>query len=84
MLDEVKIYYVNDDAFKLPFENLPKEFKSIEEIEQFKSYDLRDGILYYNIKACILKVDNYRVDIMHDLHVIPIAIHPSFKYIYGY
>lgn len=42
-------HYVNDNAFRLPFGKLCKEFKSIEEVEQFTwSRDLRNGILKYN------------------------------------
>jgi hypothetical protein len=36
LIDKIKIHYANDDAFKLS-----KESRSIEEIEQFKSYVLR-------------------------------------------
>lgn len=51
-------HYVNDNAFRLPFGKLCKEFKSIEEVEQFTwSRDLRNGILKYNAKVYNPKVE---------------------------
>ena len=82
LIDGIKIHYANDNAFDLPFEIYLKKLRSIKEIEQFESYDLRNYILYYNARVCIAKVENYRHDIMHDLHDIPIASHLGFQMTY--
>ena len=34
--------------------------------------------MYYNARVCIPNVENYRLNVMHDLHEIPIASHPRF------
>lgn len=83
MAYEIKTHYVNDDVFNLPFENLSRKFKYSKEIEQFKSHDLRDVILYYNARVCIHKVGQYRLNIMHDFCYILIGCHPSFPKTYA-
>ena len=82
LIDEIKMHYVNDDFFKFPFESLSKETRSIDEIEKFKSFDLKDEILYYNGRVCIPKFGEHRLNIMNDFYDIPIAGHPGFQKTY--
>ena len=83
LIDKIKTHYANDDAFKLSFENSSKESRFIEEIEQFKSYDLKNESLHYNARVCIIpKVEIHRLDIMHDFHDIPIVSHLGFQKTY--
>ena len=82
LIDEIKMHYANDDFFKFPFESLFKETRSVDEIENFKSFDLKDEILYYNGRVCVPKSGEHRLNIMNDLHDIPIAGHPGFQKTY--
>lgn len=40
LIDEIRNHYANDNAYTSPYEKLSIESTSIEEIEQFKFYDL--------------------------------------------
>lgn len=82
LIDEIKTHYASDDVLKLPFESLCKEARTVEEIDRFRSYDLKDNILYYNARVCIPKFGEYRLKIMHDFHDIPVAGHPGFQKTY--
>jgi hypothetical protein len=82
LIDEIKDHYVNDDILRVPYESLSKEARTSEEIEKFKSYELKDHVLYYNSRVCIPKFGEYRLNIMHDCHDIPIAGHPGFQKTY--
>ncbi len=80
LIDEIKSHYGNDNVFKIPVASLSKEARTVEEIEQFKFYELKDhGVLYYNSRVCIPNFGEYRLNMMHDLHDIPIAGHPGFQ-----
>ena len=77
LIDEIEIYYVNHDFFKNPFESLAR---IIDEIDRFESFALKNGVLYYiNARVYISKFGEYRLNIMNDLHNIPIANHIDFK-----
>jgi len=82
LIDEVKIHYVNDEAFQCPYKSLTKKSRSVEEMEKFKTYILEDGILYYNARISIPKQGKFRFNIMHDFHDVPIAGHPGFQKTY--
>ena len=82
LMDEIKMHYVKDDFFKIPFESLSKEARTVDEIDKFKSFELNDEILYYKGRVCIPKLGEYRLNIMNDLHDIPIAGHPGFQKTY--
>lgn len=58
LIDEIKMRYVDDEIFSLPYESLIKESKTRKEIEQFKFCELKDGILYYNNRVCISNLRN--------------------------
>jgi len=45
-------------------------------------YILEEGVLYYNVRICIPKQGEFRLNIMHDLHDIPIASHLGFQKTY--
>ena len=55
LLDEIKGHYTTDDFFKLSFEILSKDAKTVEEIGKFKSFEVEDEILYYNGRVCTPK-----------------------------
>ena len=78
LMDEIKLHYPNDDFFKIPFESLSKEARTMNEIDKFKSFELKDEVLYYNGRVCIPKVGEYILKIMNNLHDIPIAGNPGF------
>jgi hypothetical protein len=82
LIDEIKVHYVNDDVLRIPYEFLSKEARTSEEIEKFKSYGLKDPVLYYNSRVCIPNFKEYRLNIMHDCHDIPIAGHLGFHKTY--
>jgi hypothetical protein len=82
LIDEIKDHYVNDDVLRVPYESLGKETRTSEEIEKFKSYELKDRVLYYNSRVCIRNFGEYRLNIMHDCHDIPIAGHLGFQKTY--
>ena len=67
---------------KFPFESLSKEARTAEEIEKFKSFEVKDKILYYNGRVCVPKFGEHSLSIMNNLHDIPIAGHPSFQKTY--
>ena len=79
LIDEIKMHYANDDFFKFPFESLSKETRSVDEIEKFKSFGLKNEILYYNGRVYVPKSGEYKLNIINDLHDIPIAGHPGFQ-----
>lgn len=54
----------------------------MNEIDKFKSFELKDEVLYYNGRVCIPKAGEYRLNIMNNLHDIPIAGHPGFQKTY--
>ena len=79
LINEIKIYFTNDDFLKDPFESLIQEARTIDEIDRFKSFALKDGVLYYNARVYFFKFGEYRLNIMNDFHNIPIVGHPSFQ-----
>jgi hypothetical protein len=82
LIDEIKIHYAGDKVFSLPCESLIKDSRTQGEIEQFKSYELKDGVLYYNNRVCIPNFGEYRLNITRELHDIPVAGHPGFQKTY--
>jgi hypothetical protein len=82
LIDEIKVHYVNYDVLRVPYESLDKEARTSEEIEKFTSYELKDHVLYYNSSICIPNFGEYRLNIMHDCHDIPIAGHSGFQKTY--
>jgi hypothetical protein len=82
LIDEIKVHYVNDDVLRIPYESLGKEARISEEIEKFKSYELKDCVLYYNSRVCIPNFGEYRLNIMHDCHDIPVVGHLGFQKTY--
>ena len=61
---------------------MTKDARTIDEIDRFKSFFLKDGVLYYNDRVYISKFGEYRLNIMNDCHDIPIAGHPGFQKTY--
>jgi hypothetical protein len=53
LIYKINVHYVTDDVLMVPYETLGKEARTSEEIEKFKSYELKDCILYYNSKVCV-------------------------------
>ena len=82
LMDEIKMHYIDDEFFNIPFESLSKEARTTDEIEKFKAFELKDEILYYNGKVCVPKFGEYRLNIINNLHDIPIAGHPGFQKTY--
>ena len=82
LMDEIKMHYTIDDFCKFLFESLSKEARTVDEIDKFKSFELNDGVLYYKCRVCVPKFGEYRLDIMNNLHDIPIAGHPGFQKTY--
>ena len=66
---------LNDDFFKNPFESFAKEARIVIEIDRFKSFALKNGVLYYNARVYILKFIN-------DFHNISIVGHLGFQKTY--
>lgn len=56
LIYEIITLYANDDVFKLPLENQCKKSTFIKEVKQFKYYDLKCEILFYNARVCIPKL----------------------------
>jgi hypothetical protein len=90
LIDEIKVHYVNvhyvkvhyvkvHDVLRVPYESLGKEARTSEEIEKFKSYELKNHVLYYNSRVYIPNFGEYRLNIMHDCHDIPIVGHSGFQ-----
>lgn len=48
LMDEIKMHYIDDEFFNIPFKSLSKEARTANEIEKFKSFELKDESLYYN------------------------------------
>ena len=42
------MHYIDDELFSIQFESLFKEARTANEIEKFKSFELKGEILYYN------------------------------------
>ena len=82
LIDEIKGRYTTDDFFKFSFESLSKEARTADEIEKFKYFELKDEILYYNGRVCVPKFGEYRLNVINNLHDIPIAGHPGFQKTY--
>ena len=82
LIDEIKMHYANDDFFKFSFESSSKETRFVNEIEKFKSFDLKDEILYYHGRVCVPEFGEHTLNIMNDLHDIPIASHSGFQKTY--
>ena len=57
-MDEIKIYYINDEFFSIPFESLSKEARIANEIEKLKFFKLKDEILYYNVEFVFPSLEN--------------------------
>jgi hypothetical protein len=38
LMDEIKMHYIDDEFFNIPFENLSKEARTTNKIEKFKSF----------------------------------------------
>ena len=82
LMDKIKMDYIDDEFFNIPFESLSKEARIANEIEKFKSFELKDEVSYYNIRVCVSKFKEYRFNIINNLHNIPIASHPRFQKTY--
>ena len=82
LMDEIKGHYAIDDFFKFSFESLSKEARTTDEIEKFKYFEVKDEILYYNGKVCVPKFGEHKLNIINNLHDIPIAGHPGFQKAY--
>ena len=76
LMNEIKGHYTADDFFKFSFKSLSKEARTTEEIGKFKSFEVKDKILYYNGRVCISKFGEHKLNIMNHLHDISIACHP--------
>jgi len=48
LMDEIKMHYPNDNFFRSSFESLSKEARTMDKIDKFKSFELKDEVLYYN------------------------------------
>ena len=81
-MDEIKGHYATDEYFNFSFESLSKEAKTAEEIGKFKSFEVKDNILYYNGRVCVPKFGEHRLNIMNNLDDIPIAGHSGFQKTY--
>ena len=57
MINEIKMNYVDEDFFKCPFESLSKEARTADEIDECKSFELKDKVLYYNGRICVPEFD---------------------------
>ena len=79
LMDEIKMDYIDDEFFNILFESLSKEARTANKIEKFKSFELKDEILYYNGKVCVPKFGEHRFNIINNLRDIIIAIHPNFQ-----
>ena len=75
LIDEIKEHYAINDFFKLSFESLSKKARTTEKIEKFKCFEVKDEILYYNGKVCVPKFGEHILNIINNLHNIPIASH---------
>ena len=82
LMDEIKGQYATDDFFKFSFKCLSKEAGTADEIEKFKCFEVNDEILYYNGKVCVPKFGEHMLNIINNLHNIPIAGHPCFQKTY--
>ena len=78
LIDEIKEHYATDVFLNFLFESFSKEAKIGEKIGKLKSFEVKDAILYYNRRVCIPKFGKHKLNIMNNLHDIPIADHPSF------
>jgi hypothetical protein len=38
LMNEIKMHYIDDEFFNIPFENLSKEARTTNKIEKFKSF----------------------------------------------
>ena len=82
LMDEIKMHYANGEFFKLPFESLSKLARNSDEIDKSKFFELKDEVICYNGTICIPNFRDYRLNIMNNLHGIPIACHPRFQKTY--
>ena len=49
---------------------------------KLKYFEVKNKILYYDDKVCVPKFGEHKLNIMNNLHDIPIAGHPCFQKIY--
>jgi len=73
---------LNGDFFKLRFESLSTEARTVDEIDKFKSFELKYEVLYYNGKVYVLKFGKHKLNIVNNLHDISIANHQCFQETY--
>ena len=81
-MDEIKRHYATDDFLKFLFESLSKEARTAEKIRKYKSFRMKDDILYYNGRVYVPKFGKHKLHIMNNLYDIPIASPPDFQKTY--
>ena len=56
LIDVIKMNNYNDDFLKIPFKSLSKEARTMNEIDDFKFFELKDEVLYHNGRVCIPRI----------------------------